>query len=242
MPATVLLALLLRTGAHAADFEIRSPVIDPGEFEFDAKLGHGLDRRAARSGDRGAVAEFEYGVNDWWSPAVEGEWNREAGSEQPTRFETLTVENRFQLAEPGRYCADPGLFLEYDRGVPRGAPDAVRFGPLLRKELGPTVTLVNLLAQKELGSRARRSLGGFLAWQTRLAWRPELEPGFEVYAGRTDAGPGGANQARAGPVLFGVFRLSQRQDIRYEIGWLFGLDRQTPDHTFKLLIGYEYQF
>jgi hypothetical protein len=47
---------------------------------------------------------------------------------------------------------------------------------------------------------------------------------------------------RGGPVLFGVFPLGDHQDIRYEIGYLVGFTPQTPDGTFKFLLGYEATF
>jgi len=43
-------------------------------------------------------------------------------------------------------------------------------------------------------------------------------------------------------VLFGILPLGDRADIRYEIGYLFGLSSDTPNGTFKFLLGYEKTF
>ena len=68
--------------ATAADFEVRSPIVDVHEFEYDAKFAQGFDRKPLLSRGRSIVNEFEYGVSDWWSPAIEGEWGRQPGSEE----------------------------------------------------------------------------------------------------------------------------------------------------------------
>jgi hypothetical protein len=232
-------AALSSVGAMAADLEVRSPIIDPHEFEFDAKLSRDFDDRAVKSHAQGAIAEFEYAPTDWWSPAIEGEWDRPAGLNEPTTFEAITLESRFQFAKRGQYWVDPGLFVEYERGLKHERPNAIRLGPLLRKDVGPTINLLGLVAVREVGANARRHLSAAYAWQTRWTLSPELQPGFELYGGLIDSGAPSRHQA--GPVFFGVFDLGFRQDIRYEVGYLFALDRATPNGTFKLLIGYEYQ-
>ena len=92
--------------AGATDFEVRSPVIDVREFEYDLKVAHGFDRRPANAHGRGIVNEFEFGVSDWWSPAIEGEWGRQAGPNEPAVFQGLTFENRFQLTKRGEHWLD----------------------------------------------------------------------------------------------------------------------------------------
>jgi hypothetical protein len=233
-------ALLIGGAARAEDFEVRSPIIDPEELELDLKAAFGVDRRADRSRERGFVTELEYGVNEWWSPAIEAEWDRAAGPDEPTRLASFTLENRFQLAPEGKYWLDPGLFLEYERSLVGDARDVVRLGPLLRKDVGPTRNVLNLFAVKRLGP-PHAGLGYAYAWQTQWQLSDLVQPGLEVYGGSGE-GNDAAIQHRGGPVLFGVFRFGEGHDIRYEAGYLLGFNHATPDGTFKLLIGYEYQF
>ncbi|MBV8537116.1 MAG: hypothetical protein JO128_16070, partial [Alphaproteobacteria bacterium] len=231
--AVVFLMLLVspRIG-RAADFEVRSPIIDPDEFEYDFKLARGFDRRPASSRGASLVSEFEYGVTTWWSPAIEGEWERPPGPDQPTRFNAVTFENRFQLTPHGRYPLDVGLFVEYERGATNRSPDALRVGPLLRKDIGPTVNILNVEAVTEHGPSSRRDLTALYAWQTQWRVTRAFSPGFEFYGGPTETGRGTPVQQRGGPVFFGVLPFSGDQDVRYEIGYLFGLNRSTPDGTF----------
>ena len=228
--------------AGATDFEVRSPVIDVREFEYDLKVAHGFDRRPANAHGRGIVNEFEFGVSDWWSPAIEGEWGRQAGPKEPAVFQGLTFENRFQLTKRGEHWLDLGLFAEYERGPRSGTPSALRVGPLIQKDVGPTTNVLDVVAVKEWGTDSRRRTTLAYAWQTRGLLSEEFQPGFELYGGALEAGKASPRQRVGGPVFFGVFDLGERQDIRYELGYLYGLDEATPRGTLKLLVGYEYRF
>jgi hypothetical protein len=242
LPVGLALQLGTPAAARAADFEVRSPIIDPGEFEFDAKFARGIDRRSGQDRGYSLVGEFEYGATDWWSPAVEGEWVRPAGPDAPTTFDGISFENRFQLADHGRHWADPGLFVEYERGRAPASPDALRVGPLLRKDFGRTINVLDLLVVQEFGPRARSHPAAAYSWQTRWRLNQAFQPGFELFGGALDVGRGAERQHMAGPAAFGVFPFGNGHDVRYELGYLFGLGPATPDATIKLLIGYEYQF
>ena len=233
--AIAALALVAAT-ARAADFEVRTPVMDVHELEYDLKLARGV----ATAGARSSVQEIEYGVNRWWSTAIEGEWERAAGGAEPTAFQALTFENRFRLTSPGEHWADLGLFVEYERSRNGGA-SAWRVGPILQKLVGPTVNVLDLLAVKESGPGARSGIAVSYAWQTRWILSEEFQPGFELYGGALEAGSATPRQHYGGPAMFGIVDLGGGHDLRYELGYLYGLDSTTP-RTLKLLIGYEYRF
>ncbi len=241
-PFAIVAMSFLFTCAGATDFEVRGPLIDVHEFEYDLKIARGFDSKPANSPGRGVVHEFEFGVSDWWSPAIEGEWGRQAGPDEPAAFQGLTFENRFQLTKHGEHWADLGLFVEYERGHRSGSPNALRLGPLLQKEIGPTVSVLNVVAVKEFGTDSRRQTSLAYAWQTRWQLSEEFQPGLEVYGGSLEAGIASPRQRLGGPVFFGVLDLGERQDIRYELGYLHGFDGATPRGTLKLLVGYEYRF
>jgi hypothetical protein len=234
-------ALAMCMAAKGADFEVRGPAIDVREFESDFKLAAARDARGALSGGRSLVLELEYGVNEWWSPAVEGEWSRGPGSGAALAFEATTFESRFHVTPHGVRWVDVGFFVEVERGA-GGGPHAIRAGPLLREDIGPTSSVLNLFAVREWGEGARSGTTFMYAWQTRWLLSGEFQPGVEVYGGALDAGTAAAKQQLGGPALFGAFDVGRHQDLRYEIGYLRGLDRQTPRGSMKLLIAYEYRF
>lgn len=221
--------------AAAADFEIRSPAVDVRELELDYKLA------AARDHARSHVVELEYGVNEWWSPAVEGEWVRDPGAGGNSRFEATTFENRFRLSPRRARWGDLGLFVEVERGAGQG-PHALRAGPMLRVRMGPTTSLLNVFAVRERGAGSRNATAYTYAWQTRWNLSERLQPGFEIYGGALEAGVASPKRRLGGPVLFGVLDMPGAQDVRYEVGYLRALDAQAVRATFKLLVGYERTF
>jgi hypothetical protein len=77
---------------------------------------------------------------------------------------------------------DAALYAEYSRGLPNGTPDAIKFGPLLRKEIGPTINIVNLFLAREIGPYSSTDQMSFrYAWETRIATEWIVEPGFQAY-------------------------------------------------------------
>ena len=221
----------------AIDFEVRPPTIDVHEFEYDLKVSRSL-QTGARSNSY--VHEFEYGVNDWWSTAIEGEWLRSTESGDLKGLQSYSFENRFLFPASRQAWGSFGVFTEYERGR-QGQPSAFRAGPAIQWMLGPTVNVLDLLATKESGGDARRGVDGAYSWQTRWILSEELQPGIEIYGGALEAGNGTPRRTLGGPVFFGVWDLGESQDIRYEVGYLGDL-RGNSSGALKVLLGYEYHF
>jgi hypothetical protein len=202
------------------------------------------DPRPSRRNEQSVVSELEYGVSRWWSVALEGEWERAGGSGEALSGDSVTWENRFQLTERGNPWVDAGLFLEYGRSI-GGRADQLRVGPLLGRQLGAaTFATLNLLLVEDLGRRAGSGVSVNYAIQVRHELMRWLAPGVEAYGGAERIEPLNTRQDRhrAGPVLFGVVPLGDLADVRYEVGYLFGLSHDTPAGTFKFLLGYEKTF
>lgn len=187
-----------------AEFRLREPDAEPGEFELEHNGSYGFDSRAAHRAEQSYTAEIGYGVTDFWHTEIEGEWSRDPGPGNRTRFTALTSENVFQFTERGEYWADVGFFAEYGRGLPRGTADEITLGPLLRKQIGPTINVLNVFLEKEVGSYAAGPPQLLYAWETRLALGKMFEPGIEFYGQPGAIGHFAAwrdQDLRAGPVL-----------------------------------------
>ena len=237
-PRSIIVALALATSpapSIAADLEVRSPSIDVHEFEYDIKHARVTSGRMTSN-----VHEVEYGLNKWWSTAIEGEWVKSSDSGEAMGLQSLTFENRFAFPFSKQAWGNVGLFTEYESGR-GGSPSAVRVGPVVQATMGPTVNVLNVVAVKERGPGSRHNLDLAYAWQTRWILSEEFQPGFEIYGGAMDAGLKSPRQNLGGPVLFGVFDLGDRSDIRYELGYLHDF-RGATGNTIKLLLGYEYRF
>lgn len=228
--------------ASAADFEVRSPMIDEREVEIDVKFARSRDSLAARSGAKSLVVELELTATPWWSPAIEGEWGWPAGPGEARQFRATTFESRFAFAQPGAWWADVGLFVEYERGVGRRNPTALRVGPTFQKVVGPVSTWLNVSAVRERGAEARAGTGLVYAFQARWMLHEAFQPGIEAYGGTLESDRDSHRQHLAGPVVFGSFDLAKNHDLRFELGYLHALQGSTPKGTFKLLLGWEHRY
>jgi hypothetical protein len=247
------LALLpLRT---RADFHVFSPYeIDLGEIEIEHNGDAQFDRLPANSGATSYTLELGTGLTAWWHSEVELGFDRDPGFNQPTLLTQAVTENTFQLTEPGKYFADFGFYFEYAQSLTRGAhagPNAITFGPLIAKDIGRTTTTVNLFLTRQLGpDQGPHGLDFSYAWQTRWNIWPLLSPAIEFYGDTGNVGqtPGFAQQEfLIGPVGVGSVGLNQlglgnAGKLKYELGWLFGATRATPQGTLRWRLELEIPF
>lgn len=238
------LPLLAVASAAHADFKVQVPYVDYRELELEHKGFASFDRKPELRNNQDYIAEIGYGLFPWLSTHVEGEWEREPGIGNPTRFRSYGWENVIQFTERGEYWADLGFFAEIEHQPRKSAPDETTFGPIVSKELGPTLNTLNLFLVKELGSTADKNFSLNYRWQTRFQIHPAIEPGIEIH-GQPSLGHFGGFQTqdhRAGPMLYGTIVLAPYGNIKYEAGYLFGLTRAAPAGTLKWGLEYEIAF
>jgi hypothetical protein len=243
--ALTALALLMPMAAEA-EFHVRSPIVEEGEVEFEHNGSYTRDKNPTKGGEQSYTTEIGWGATSWWAPELELGFGRDAGDGEHLRLQEVTFENTFQLTEQGKYWADLGFFAEYSNALRHGVADAVEFGPLAQKELGPTVHTLNLLLAKEIGpNHADSGLHLDYAWQSRWRVAEAFEPGFEIFGapGRIDHFPGFQDQEhRIGPVATGALSLGGLGTLKYEAGYLFGLTRATADGTVRWKLEWETRF
>jgi hypothetical protein len=176
---------------------------------------------------------------------VEFGWDRDPGFGEPTLLTQVVTENTFELTEPGEAFVDSGFYFEYGQSVTRGraaGANEITFGPLLAKDIGRTTHTVNLFLTRLLGpDQDTHGLDFSYAWQSRWnLWAP-LSPAVEVYG---DTGVIGdmpslsRQQLLAGPVGIGALKLAtlglgHAGQIKYELGWLFGLTQASAAGTLR---------
>ena len=255
-PAWLLTAVLcLLSFRVRADFHVFSPYeIDLGEIEIEHNGSAEFDRRPDNSGAQSYTLEIGTGLTSWWHSEIELGFDRDPGFSQPTMLTEVVTENTFQLTEPGRYFVDLGFFFEYAQSVlgrKHASPNEITFGPLIAKDIGRTTTTVNLFFTREIGpDQGPHGFDFNYAWQTRWNIWPLLSPAIEFYgdAGNIGHSPRFADQQfRIGPVGVGAVKLSQlglgrAGELKYEIGWLFGATRATPNGTLRWRLELEIPF
>jgi hypothetical protein len=244
--ALIAALVLMPAAAAFADFKVKHPDAETGEWEIETVGNYGRSGNPLTDNEQSFVHEIEHGVSDWWRTGLEFETNREAGPGNHLKFDALTWENWLVFGERGQYWLDAALFAEYSHGMLQSSPDEVTFGPLLRKQIGPTINTVNLFLTREIGSFAENGRMSFsYAWETRFATGWPVEPGFQAYG---EPGPFGhfapisTQDHRIGPQLFTRISNIGPGSLKMNGGVLFGLTPAAPRQTFRWQLEYELHF
>ncbi len=241
--AAGLWGISLPARADIGELKVYTPLIETGVVEFEYRGAHTFDADPAKDGAESQKFSVGYGVTDWWFLEAYGAWARDPGGN--TNFDGTEWESVFQLTQPGEYWANFGLLAEYERVQNRKTDsDEVVLGSLIERDFGPTTTDLNLVFSRQIGPQiTQRGIGFGYRWQTRWRLLPEFQPGFEAYG---DLGPLGAvnplreQQHLLGPIAQGRFRLGAIPgNLQYNVGYLFGLTRQSPGGAVKLILEYE---
>jgi len=232
-----------------ADLQVRMPEVDYRELEFEHNglitfdtKGSPLNRAQSYTNSIG------YGVLPWWKIELEGEMA--PGGGQHLTWDAVTMENTFQLTEPGEYFFNLGFFAEHSQSTLRGQPSGITAGPIIQKELNDvfgidTLHTLNLLLDRNIGHNATSAAGLQVAWQSVAQFTPLIAPGFEYYGivdNITHAGPSSQQQHLIGPVLTGAYNFAPYGKVKYEVGYLFGLTPASGRSAIRWKLEYEVAF
>ncbi|WP_323815242.1 hypothetical protein [Cellvibrio sp. NN19] len=142
------------------------------------------------------------------------------------------AELKWQITEQGEYWADWGLLMEAGTAKDISSHEFA-VGLLWEKELASRwVATANLIAEYEFGSDIESEFESALRAQLRHRYSASFEPAIELYLDDQDWA--------VGPAFMGTIKLSGRQQLRWELGFLFGLDKDTPENNLRGLIEYEF--
>lgn len=227
--------------AKAADLKVYSPIVEYGEAALEARGNWTVDGNDDSLDDTlDQRYEVEWTPTDHWHTALIGKLKQKANG--PLLYDATKWENIIQVFDQGERWLDFGLYFEYSAADNPNDADAVEFKPLLEKNVGKLTFTLNPIFEKQVGNNAEESVEFEYAWRTKWRWRPELEPGFEVFGGLGEISnfkSPDRQRHQIGPVLFGKFGLNDLGAFKYELGWLFGLTKGTADGSLKWLVEYE---
>lgn len=236
-----------------ADFELHYPIIDYREFELEHNGDTTFDKAGSgKSNNQSYTVEFGYAPFTWWEPELELDMAAAPG--QNWNYSATTFENTFQLTEQGKYWADLGFFAEYSHAASRANADSFTFGPLVQKQMSDiggldlgydTLHTLNVLFSKQVGRNRNDATPLAVSWQSRLQINQYLQPGIEYYGAESSiAGQSNGSdvQHRLGPALVGQYNMFQYGKIKYEAGYLFGLNQATERGAIRWRFEYEKAF
>jgi hypothetical protein len=232
-------------GNARADFKVKLPDAEAGEFEIETVGSYGRSGNPDTNNEQSFVHELEYGVNNWWRTGLEFETGRDPGPNNHLKFNQMTWENWFVLGERGEYWMDSALFAEYGHVMLNNMPDEVTFGPIFRKEFLGTANTVNLFFSHDIGPRSSGHTDFIYAWETRVMTGWLLEPGFQAYGQPGPLGNFaslGQQDHRIGPQVFGAIHNLGPGTLLFNGGVLFGLTPAAARQTFRWQLEYEVHF
>jgi hypothetical protein len=214
------------------------PLVTYGERELDFKYGTGKkpdqDRQSA-----GSIG-YGMGVTQQWMTELYVKYKRDG---EPTKFDAIEWENKFQLIESGQYAVDVGFLTEIERPQDRNEGYEITLGPLFQTEFDKLQFNANFLFQHNFRTPELNSVRLNYQWQAKYRWLPEIEFGTQGFGDlkQWHAGtPGAGKEHRLGPALFGKYSLGQRQAIKYNMAWLLDVGEGKRGSSFRAQIEYEF--
>ncbi len=234
--AALALAICASSAALAGPADkVYRPFVEKGETEFEFRGGY---RDFGAGPDEYAyVFDLGYGVTERWKTELVVEYEGETGF--GGKLAALEWENVFVLTEQGKHWVDVGLFVEYEHTFADG-PDELKIGPMFEKQVGRTITNLNLIFERQIGSGASSDTELDYAWQVKWQGKPELEWGLQGFGGLGNFNDLGSEDKHSlGPALFGVKRLASGNKIAYDAALLAGINSAAPNLTVRFELEYE---
>ena len=247
-------ALSVATIIHAprsamAELQVRMPIVDYRELEFEHNGLVTFDKKGSElNGEQSYTNAIGFGVLPWWEIELEGELGASRG--QAFAWQATTLENTFQLTEPGQYFFNLGVFAEYSQATGQTNPNSFTFGPIVQKELNnvlgtDSLHTLNVFFSHDVGRGSSKATGLEYAWQSRLLLNYHFDPAIEFYGSIDDishAGRVGDEQHSVGPALVGAWNLAPYGKLKYEVGYQFGYTQATPRGAVRWKLEYEIGF
>lgn len=142
------------------------------------------------------------------------------------------AEIKWQMTQQGEYWADWGLLLEAGSAHDISRKE-LAIGLLMEKEITPAwIGTMNFFAEYEFGNDIKDEFETALRSQIRYRYSSAFEPAIEIYLDDQDWA--------AGPAFAGIQKISRKKQLRWELGWLFGFDADTPTNSIRF--GLEFEF
>lgn len=141
------------------------------------------------------------------------------------------LEARWMLTEQGEYWADWGLLFEIEKMQSQKNWE-VTSGILVEKEFGRTSLTFNAFIIYEWGNTLVSEFETEFSLQYRYRYLEQIQPAIEVYSGQ--------NYLGIGPAFMGVQRFDGQKQLKWEVGFITGVDSQSKGHVLRVAIEYEF--
>lgn len=217
-----------------------SPHVEYGETEFELHGGVYNDDDKTVDGERQWKLGIGHGMTTWWFSEIETEWEKDPY--EGTKYSGFEWVNIFQLTEAGEYWVDLGLFAEFKFPDNHDDANKIEIGPMLEKEIGNTVSNLNLIFVRDFGKQADHDTE--FEYTAQVKWRGDKHLQYGLQAlGETgeveDSNELGDQEHKMGPALFAELPGNEHGKVKFNTALLFGMTDDTPDETLRFTLEYE---
>ena len=222
-------------GQHTARAD--GGIIDKVYHPYVQPLERELELRASLEDGSNTLSDDRQTWRLGYGMAFNDKWFGEAyligrkDSMDSFRLSAYELEALWQITEQGEYAADWGMLFEIEAA---DSPDVMDISGtlLIEKEWLQWTGTANLKTSYEFGDDIADEFETALALQVRYRLSRSLEPALEFYSAENILG--------AGPVIMGSQRFGRGRQLHWEAGMIAGMQSDTPDRTFRLLMEYEF--
>ena len=225
----IALCAVFSSNGYADNFtvdKVYHPYVLPFEREFEWRL-------TSRQNDDGNVLMQRFSFGHALSEFMILETYLVGARDENEDFglESYEVELRCMMTEQGRYWADWATLFELEKQ--HNTDDwEVKAGILTEKEFGQFSLTTNISLVYEWGQTVENEWESEFKAKFRYRWIPEVQPGLEVYVAEDFIG--------VGPAFMGIKRFDRQKQLKWELGFIAGLNGDSKDHTLRMSLEYEF--
>ncbi len=227
----VFLTLCFSSIAQASN-KISSPDVTKGLTELEYRFGYDNDDLPARDAVQNHRFVANHGITDRWRMEVKANMAGDSGDLDWTFAEWS---NRYQIFKSEEAWARLAVQQNLKIALTDGVSDRFELSVLAAKDAGKFGYAVNLSFENEFGENAAGGTSMNIGWKAKYKYMPEFEPNLELY---TDFGKIG----RSSPdrIFFGPAFSGKIAAVKYDTGFLFGMNNDTTDGRFKMILTYAF--
>jgi len=206
--------------------KVYHPYVLPFEREFEWRL-------TSRQNDAGNLLMQRVSAGHALSERSILEFYVVGGRDENNDFSVASyeLELRMMLTDQGQYWADWGLLFELEKQNDKNDWE-LKGGILTEKEFGRFSLTTNVTLVYEWGETIKNEFEGEFKMKYRYRWIPEIQPAIELYAAEDFIG--------VGPAFMGIRRFDGQKQLKWELGFIAGLNGDNKDHTLRMVLEYEF--
>lgn len=206
--------------------KVYHPYVLPNEHEVEWRLFSHRESKNNKLAQR-----FAYGQSVNENLMLEFYLVGERDINDDFRLASYEIEARWMLTEQGEYWADWGLLFEVEK-IKQEKNWEITSGVLVEKEFGRASLTLNAFIIYEWGNTINNEFETEFRLKYRYRYLEQFQPAIELYSGQ--------NYLGIGPAFMGLQRFNAQKQLKWEVGFITGVDSRSKGHVLRLAVEYEF--